>query len=510
MSFPVVTTSIGQFPNRSSCPETSEQCESQAGNQLIPAQLPPIITHDIPSPNPTKPDTTFPPDHFSHVRSLEKLFNVCPDELDLTKNKYGADFFFPNERGINQVQLYLQKGFANGNRDLLVATGTYRCFFDLILCNGLCAGLIIMDINPRVKAYMDFIILLLRISIDREDFTQLFQEENWKQSIPVIKMRLQNHANISGKLKDYYLKNLENFAEIYYQNSLTARALIKDFPFEKEVDFRVNDDAFALLKTYADKGAIVVITDSIEHLNQLGARVAVVDTSNIHWFSPLEFENSNFPKNPPLVIWTHLLNSALASYQSVLTTYHSAVPHSLTRQEKKELDNLINIFDLVKINSPWTRTCCPKIILADVYPGYNIETLRAFQQYRDQYCLNLPHLGWIDFSNDAIFIRSKHREAIQQLSPDQWSEVCHTPGLEHFVNSLAQCWRFSNCCLSKEQFFGFSHLPGWEEAFKSLACSWSLSLFFNNEFYKIDDPFWREKINSWRKIVNMPILPQKT
>src|SRR5579872_1647372 len=103
----------------------------------------------------------------SEVKSMAVTSNVLLDEVLFCQvpNIYGdllsRDYREPNECGPNHIKPHLalmEKGW-------IVSVGSERSFFDILLSpEEQCEGLIILDIDPRIKAYCDFLILLLRMS----------------------------------------------------------------------------------------------------------------------------------------------------------------------------------------------------------------------------------------------------------------------------------------------------------------------------------------------------------
>jgi hypothetical protein len=97
-------------------------------------------------------------------------------QIDLDQWCSFYDFLEPNEGNPQKLIPHLQEISKKG---VVVSTGTERSFFFLLflvklLANkNLCEGLIIKDINPKVKAYVDFNVLLLRITKTVEEYREL-------------------------------------------------------------------------------------------------------------------------------------------------------------------------------------------------------------------------------------------------------------------------------------------------------------------------------------------------
>ena len=82
-----------------------------------------------------------------------------------------TDFFLtPSETVGTDLAPHIQKM----EQGLIVSVGTERSFFDLALADqSRCEGLVVRDINPKVKAYVDFNVLLFRIANSRKDYCLL-------------------------------------------------------------------------------------------------------------------------------------------------------------------------------------------------------------------------------------------------------------------------------------------------------------------------------------------------
>ncbi|MBS0627793.1 MAG: hypothetical protein JSS09_06235, partial [Verrucomicrobia bacterium] len=124
-------------------------------------------------------------DNFECVRKVidSKDFQVKPTsleselpqtELDITQTVDFPDCRTPNEGGIEAYRHV----FKMDEPGLLVSTGTERSFYGLIQAvlaspPNYCQGLVIRDINPKVKAYVDFNVLLLRLATNVTEYAKL-------------------------------------------------------------------------------------------------------------------------------------------------------------------------------------------------------------------------------------------------------------------------------------------------------------------------------------------------
>ncbi|MBS0627329.1 MAG: hypothetical protein JSS09_03870, partial [Verrucomicrobia bacterium] len=158
-------------------------------------------------------------------------------ELDITKTVDFRDFRRPNEFGITAYRHV----FKMDEPGLLVSTGTERSFYGLIQAvlaspPNYCQGLIIRDINPKVKAYVDFNVLLLRLATNVTEYKELSHScfpsleechKIWKLSaseqlvaqtkhlndsianrLKIVKSKLDADMTMDPTIKNYYLDNL--------------------------------------------------------------------------------------------------------------------------------------------------------------------------------------------------------------------------------------------------------------------------------------------------------------
>ena len=228
-----------------------------------------------------------PPIHIANggdlkASNLENDFlgEICI-HVSLKPHPFG-DFLQPNE----MFPQYVKPHLALMDDGLIVSTGTERSFFDLSLSDeNKCTGLVIRDINPRVKAYTDFLILLLRISKSRKEFIDLSElNGSKKETLKLIKSRIV-FSNMPQILKEYYLINLEDFSSLYWDEQKRGFAFSDK---DTEFDYWDKDEPFEKLRRYAQKGKIISTIGDINDLNFLANhKIAIVDTSNIAGYTPL-------------------------------------------------------------------------------------------------------------------------------------------------------------------------------------------------------------------------------
>lgn len=231
-------------------------------------------------------------------------------EDDGFKDDDFKDFFEPNERRPQDIKEHINKC----EKGIIVSTGTERSFFDLIFSDK-CEGLVVRDINPKVKAYVDFNTLLLRISKTKEEYSKFSwsdittSKSEVEEKVREIEIRIEE-SDVPNRMKDYYLNNINNFAEIYFKAGKIWRKS-QDFSACK---YHEIDEQFEKLQKYAKDGNIVSTIGTINELKFLSQlKVSVVDTSNIveYIFLDLQIAENCFPR---VIYHTFLEGSKYLSY----------------------------------------------------------------------------------------------------------------------------------------------------------------------------------------------------
>lgn len=244
-----------------------------------------------------------------------------------------ANFLFPNEYSPERIKPHLEPG-------LWVTTGTERSFF-LLSMDGedQCEGVVVRDVNPLVKAYNDFNILLLRLCDTREEYAELSTRPAYmdkddgdarllQDRIPIIRQKLQA-ANISPELKTYYLENLASLATIYFNERQDWRTIEKENFTHCRYDLL--NELFLRVQKKAREGNFVSTVGCINDLTFLGERkVAVIDTSNISDYIFIDPKFA-FPSTPRLI---HTTNIPFTKFHS-----HKFVP--LTLPERVRFEKIV-------------------------------------------------------------------------------------------------------------------------------------------------------------------------
>jgi hypothetical protein len=368
----------------------------------------------------------------------------------------------------------------------------------------MCQGLVVRDINPKVKAYVDFNTLLLRISETRQEYEELSQNIDFKnensltERIDVIKNRLEK-SRLDGKVKNYYLKNIDRIGEIYLNTFKSWRADCGVF-FEK-CRYDLNEKLFLKLQNYAKSGNIVCVIGGINDLSFLkNRRVTVVDTSNIYDYCFLDLKGKG--DFHPRVIWT------LQDKRNA--TYSSCIFKPLNDKERIEFDELLNkvkeslsadenVFKFFKqrlgfLDFLETVSQAKDPLNSNTYGLYSTKTLSLLRKYTEQYFLRVPSLGFADMSPVGQGL-----EKLNALSVEEVHELCQHPETKRFLGVLVESWNR----LNPHIYLAFSKMEGWKEQFEiKFANSYSnLQGFLERlaaEHYSVEEfivEFGRERFN---------------
>lgn len=271
---------------------------------------------------------------------LEKDFiNEITSEFDVNAFCSFRDYLVPNEDA-SQLPFFVHMI----TKGIIVSCGTERSFFDLIHAYS-CDGLVIRDINPRVKAYVDFNTLLLRV-LNFEEYQDFLFTRPDRDDLCWLREKMCTAA-MPWKLLEYYLKNLENFATIFYSVS-------HEWRYENGSDaetrgYYSNPDYFKKLSSYAREGKIVSTIGSINDLTFLnGWNISLVDVSNIHNYTYIDL---NVSGNPWVLFTRFYWND---SYDAKCSKYFCYEHKPLTEAERTHFESLIKrICDHTKINDPY-------------------------------------------------------------------------------------------------------------------------------------------------------------
>ena len=134
----------------------------------------------------------------------------------------------------------------------------------------------IRDINPRVKAYVDFNIMLLRISKTREEYVKLAQTisptdtKEFKHRIEIISDKIKNDENLPEPIRCYYLENINTMGLVYLRTNKNWQ--YEDSAFYKSCRYDQQDPLFFKLQKYARSGNLISTIGKIQDLAFLQAQ----------------------------------------------------------------------------------------------------------------------------------------------------------------------------------------------------------------------------------------------
>ena len=277
------------------------------------------------------------------VQYENEWLNLPPNEETLMDESF-LDFLYPNEKNVSEISKHLNR---DSHAGVIVSAGTERSFFNLIQCEK-CTGLIVRDVNPRVKAYMDLNILMLQISESLEDYQQLSsplltstpykgkngkpfsiskrthkkqvkttaatisksvyielvaKEEYQARKADLIE-RIERSMLFSDVKRDYYIRNLDTLMQVFFAETHGWR-LNKSFAV---VNYSQNNAQYLKLKRFIDQGNIITTIGSIADLEFIRTPVSIVDVSNILDYVSFSFGFSPEALDfPPRIVWTRLV-----------------------------------------------------------------------------------------------------------------------------------------------------------------------------------------------------------
>jgi hypothetical protein len=318
-----------------------------------------------------------------------------------------------------------------------------------------------------VKAYIDFNVLLLRISKNMQEYAELSEpvalgskaETTLYNRITVIKEKTLS-SDLPEVVKNYYLKHMSMLGSIYLWLG-RSQDWRKDSRWS-DCWYHKNEEQFLKLQRYAKSGNIIATIGDINALKCLrDTKISVVDTSNIHDYCVVNLQGEgNFS---PTVIWTELSVDG-TQYYSAPYTSHSP----LSTEEEAEFQKWValfkqthqgigggagghyfqNITKKLKLENSSLRNN-PKVVL-DKLRKYMQETVLTNPDLR---ILNDPTLGYICLSNS---------DKINQLSAEDINILCCNPNIEKHVPFLVG----KQPELIKEHCLAFMRIKGWKEEFE--------------------------------------------
>lgn len=349
----------------------------------------------------------------------------------------------------------------------MVVTGTERGFFNLLFSDeGLCIGLIFRDINPRAKAYIDFNTLLLRISQNMQEYTELSAPIKWwkddydaimSKRIALITEKTQM-SDLPERVQKYYLKNIKSLGESYLELG-AGRVDWRKAERLRACWYHQNEEQFLKLQRYARAGNIIATVGDINDLEFLKeTKISTVDTSNIHDYCIVNLKGAQ--GFSPKVIWTELSVGETKYYSSPYT------PHEpLNAEEDKEFQMWISLFQKTHPeigDKHYFQIVTEKLKLEASSlrnnPKEVLSKLRKYMQENiltdpDQRIVNDPTLGYVPLSNLST---------INTLSIEQMHSLCRNPQTQQHLSFLIG--NIPN--LKTEPYLALMKIPGAKDEFE--------------------------------------------
>ncbi len=430
-----------------------------------------------------------------YVGLEQRLSTSCLHDVNIYAPVPFKDFLSPNEWNCSAILPHISKAKAPG---VIVSTGTKRCFSDLEMLLKVapekCHGLVARDINPRAKAYVDFITLLFKISKNREEFAQFFSKEliqklqhdftpfcsaekldtdrlyafkksllatqEGKQLIDHLRTNI-TESMMSEETKTYYLSHLEDFVALFYSTDLTWLEL----PGLEGFECLHDDNLFLQIQQLAKSGNIIATVGDITDLRFLNEEsVHTVDLSNIPSYIRIYMQMN--PHSTPNIIWCHTpvkqqfpestykaYRGTVEScpYEDILLEKFSYLCARLVESERiSEKDKEARALQLA--TGKKTTTIHP-------VKGPTPQAMQALEEYCAAHMVHTDALGWLCFDQQQLEclnrLNTAPKETLRSLAAQ--------PDIQRHVSTLVK----ANDILTIDNFLTFSSIPGWEEAFFS-------------------------------------------
>ncbi len=340
-------------------------------------------------------------------KSLWHLFEESYSEkfsLDIENNPYHI-YLSPNETYPERMASHL-KSVPHG---YTIGTGAERNFFTLALADpAKTQGVVIVDLNHCIKAYNDFLVLLLAISETKEAFQQLSEpiseqqiesvpqliKRKWPSNEPIYDFNKKNClpfgkrveqireklaiGSLPDRIKKYYEKNLESCAKVYFsprnywRNNTTGA-------FEG-VGYHQNDLQFKQLHHYALSGNIVSVIGNFEDLGTkipTSLPIGLLDVSNI---PESTYKIDLLSRIAPFcILHTNIFfDDQTYNIEKSTTRYRFCLHSSNDSLSKKDEDDLDDIFALYAWI--WKKLMDDSMYTQTGFVGYNQNTLKKARQ----------------------------------------------------------------------------------------------------------------------------------
>ncbi len=399
---------------------------------------------------------------------------------------------------------------------ITVTTGTERGFWELLFSEEeFCEGLVFRDISPKVKAYIDFNVLLLRISKNMQEYAELSDPIPWwlengsailSNRITVITEKTQN-SDLPEQVKNYYLKNIKRFGSVYLHLGQHADWR-KDHHFSK-CWYHQDEEPFLKLQRYAKSGNIIATIGDINDLRFLkDTKINIVDTSNIHDYCVVNLQGEG--EFSPKVIWTELTLEGTRYYSAPYT------PHEpLNEKEDKEFQTWVALFKQthpgIGNHKHYFQILTEKLKLeASSLRNNPKEVLSKLRKYMQDSVLPDPNLRII---NDPIlgYFSLSNLSEINGLSPEHTNILCRNPQTKQHLPFLIG--KMSS--LRPEHYLAFIKIEGAKEEFERQCSQLNINLDYllnctsDSQLLAFTQEFGQSRLETLKKRVALSRLCSK-
>lgn len=368
------------------------------------------------------------------------------EDLDLTKRTIWDKFLEPNELNPNHIGELLEKNIIKPG--IIITTGAHRAFYLVASLpeNKQINGIVVIDINPKTKAFVDFNKLLIQIAQDRNEYNLLANEPS---HLDTIRERVEQ-SNIHSDAKKYYLDNLEIFGKIFYQNKWAPDRFKYLEDAFLHVRYDKDDLLFEKIKRYCVSGNMIAVCSNINDLSFLSTRnIAAIDASNIHHYVPLAFTNG---KNPieTTVIFTSVLEQFHTEYASFLykeiSSDENKKHYYLLIQSCEDSSDNWAFSDVEKFAKSHGLYENGQYIPASVCCEENI---KIFTKYCKECIFHIPNIITSDFTTNDVY------EKLRNLTAEQLDILINSEEIIKFKEEIIKRIMPSNiyCLFAKKEWW---------------------------------------------------------
>jgi hypothetical protein len=420
---------------------------------------------------------------FNNSISLEKQFNsVFLQPFNPYEKCAFKDFRIPNEGSPEGVIEHHQAAV----QGTVVIVGSERPFFTACLTDPTkCDGIIVRDIHPKIIAYVNFNILLLRLAFTREEYVNLSRPctlLSLEGRVDYIKGLLKTRGrDISLAVKSFYKNHLYALAQSYLLIKKSWRTLTAQNFTACRYDLKSH--LFNRVQHLAKSGNFMAIQGCITDLEFAKARkISVVDVSNVTDYIFLNFKGLTAETR---IIFTY--------WNQTKTQYFSYMHEELTTDEELQFDHLLR----VNLSARKVK------LLAIEYESWDCDILNypvgAFYTRRMLNMLtNFVNSNFIKLS-DGNYFHLLDIHSLSKVSRDQIDAICKSNLSEEHLQFLVSSWSY----LDMTTYLAFSKVRGWREQFKK---QFHGAKELHNFCYKLDYAGLFNEFIDWFGINDLKIL----